>query len=266
MVNLLTKTNERLVFALAVIFSAMMVSNYFGQQSASIAYNVINVSITGTLVFFSTVQVFRNKYSTQMGKAWIYFSTFVTLWFVAEVIWFIDEIVYHTKPWPSEADYFWLAGYPVYFMFSAYYLSPFKTLISKKIIFVASVTVIAALAISIELSVQNIDFSKPEAIIGLAYPVADAILLFPIIISLSLFFRGQVNFLWLMLMIGMLCFIISDLGFLIFTLDDSYYTGHPIDTIYLWAYTFFLFGSYSQLHIFKKRNSENRFNRQESLR
>ncbi|TBR07944.1 MAG: hypothetical protein EPO62_07470 [Candidatus Nitrosotenuis sp.] len=267
MANLQTKTNELLAFALSAIFLALMVSNYFGQQAASITYNVLNMSITGSLVFFSIIQIFRNNYSSQLGKAWICFSSFAVLWFIAEAIWLVDELVYHVKPWPSEADYFWFAGYPLYFMFSAYYLKPFKTLVSKKIVFLASATTVTVLVFSISVSgLQDIDLSKPEAIIGLAYPIADAVSLFPITVSLSLFFRGQVSFLWLLLMMGMLCFVVSDLGFLIFTLDDSYYSGHPIDTIYLWAYTFLLFGSYSQLHIFKKRNSENMFNKQDSLR
>ncbi|TBR25303.1 MAG: hypothetical protein EPO63_02190 [Candidatus Nitrosotenuis sp.] len=267
MANLQTKTNELLVFALCAIFLAMMVSNYFGQQAAGLTYNVLNMSITGPLVLFSIIQILRNKYYSQLGKAWICFSSFATLWFVAEVIWLVDELVYHVKPWPSEADYFWFAGYPMYFMFSMYYLKPFKALISKRVIFLASVTTITVAVFSISVSeLQNIDFSEPEAIIGLAYPIADAATLFPITVSLNLFLRGQVNFLWMLLMIGMLCFVVSDLGFLIFTLDDSYYSGHPIDTIYLWAYTFLLFGSYNQLLVFKKRNSKNRFDMQESLR
>lgn len=267
MANLYAKTNELLVLALSAIFLAMMVSNYFGQQAASITYNVLNMAIIGPLVFFSIIQILRNKRSSQLGKAWVCFSSFVILWFVAEITWLVDELVYHVKPWPSEADYFWFAGYPLYFMFSLYYLKPFRTLVSKKVIFLASATTITVLVFSISVAgLQNVDFLKPEAIIGVAYPIADAIALFPIIVSLNLFFRGQVSFLWLLLMIGMLCFVVSDLGFLVFTLDDSYYSGHPIDTIYLWAYTFLLFGSYSQLYIFKKRNSENRFNVQGSLR
>lgn len=267
MTNLLTKTNERLAFVLAVIFLAIMVSNYFGQQLASITYNVLNMSITGPLVFFSIIQIFRNKHSSQIGKAWICFASFATLWFVAEVIWLIYELVYHTDPWPSESDYFWLAGYPIYFIFSYYYLKPFKTLISKKIIFLASVTAITMLVFSTyETELQDIDFSKPGAVIGLAYPVADAIALFPVTIGVVFFFRGEVNLLWAMLFIGMLCFVIADLGFFIFSMDDSYYSGHPIDVIYLWAYTFLLFGAYSQLDIFKKRNLENKFNKQKDLR
>lgn len=261
------RTNELLVLALSAIFLAMMISNYFGQQATSLTYNVLNMTIIGSLVFFSIIQIFRNKYSSQFGKAWVCFSSFVILWFAAEIIWLVDELVYHVNPWPSDADYFWFAGYPMYFMFSLYYLKPFRTLVSKRIIFLASATTIAMLVFSISVAgLQNVDFSEPEAVIGMVYPIADAIALFPIIVSLNLFFRGQVSFLWLLLMIGMLCFVISDLGFLVFTLDDSYYSGHPIDTIYLWAYTFLLFGSYNQLHIFKKRNSENRFNMQKRLR
>lgn len=245
----------------------MMASNYFGEETASTSYNIMNMSIVTPLVFFSIMQVFRNGYASQMGKAWICFSAFAVLWFVAEAVWLVYELVYQIDPWPSEADYFWLAGYPFYFMFSAYYLKPFKTIVSKKIVLVAAAASITALAFSLYLSeVQDIDFTNPEAVIGLAYPIADAVALFPITISLILFFKGRVNFLWLMLLIGMLCFVISDLGFLIFTLDDSYYSGHPIDTLYLWTYAFFLFGSYNQLQIFKKHNSENKFNNQESFR
>lgn len=269
MANLKTKTrtNELLMLVLAAVFFIMMVSNYFGKDAASLGYNVLNMLITGSLVFFSVLQISRNGYLSKMGKAWICFSSFAILWFVAEAIWLVHEIIYHTKPWPSEVDYFWLAGYPAYFMFSIYYMKPFRALVSKKIIGIASVASVSVLIFSIYMSdLQDVDFSSQEAVLGLAYPVADAISLFPITIGMSLFFRGEVNFLWSMLMIGMLCFVISDMGFLVFTLDDTYYPGHPIDTIYLWAYTFLLFGSYNQIHIFKKRNLENRFNNQNTLR
>lgn len=262
-----TRTNELLVLALAAIFFVMMAANYFGKETAGLAYNTLNILITGPLVFFAIFQVLRNGYQSQMGKAWICFSAFAALWFVAEITWLVYDIIYHVEPWPSESDYFWLAGYPAYFMFSAYYMKSFKSLVSRKIICAASVASISVLGVSIYLSdLQGADFSSQEAILGLAYPTVDAIALFPITIGIILFLRGEVNFLWSMLLIGMLCFVISDTGFLVFTLDETYYSGHPIDTIYLWAYAFLLFGAYNQIHIFKKRNSENRFNDQKTLR
>lgn len=260
------RTNELLVFALAAIFFVMMAANYFGAEMAGLAYNSLNMLITGPLVFFAVFQVFRNGYQSQMGKAWICFSAFVILWFVAEMTWLVYDVVYGVEPWPSEADYFWLAGYPAYFMFSAYYMKPFKSLVSGKIICVASFVSISALVFSMYLSDLQVDFASQEALLGLAYPTVDAMALFPITVGIILFLRGEVNFLWAMLLIGMLCFVISDTGFLVFTLDETYYSGHPIDTIYLWAYTFLLFGAYNQTHIFKKRNSENRFNDQKTLR
>lgn len=265
--RLKTKTNELLVASLAAIFFVIMASNYFGKETAGLAYNVLTMSIIGPLVFFSVLQIFRNGYQSKIGKAWICFSSFVVLWFVAEIIWLVYDVIYHVKPWPSEADYFWLAGYQVYFLFSAYYMRPFRKLVSKKIICIASVVSVSVLAFTIYISdLENADFSNQEAVLGLAYPVMDAASLFPITIGLSLFLRGQVSFLWAMLLIGMLCFVVSDTGFAVFTLDDSYYSGHPIDTIYLWAYTFLLFGAYDQLRIFRRRNAENRFNEQETLR
>jgi hypothetical protein len=81
-----------------------------------------------------------------------------------------------------------------------------------------------------------------------------------------LFFSGKVNFVWFLLLLGMLSFVIADTGFLVLSLDEEYYTGHPIDILYLWAYLFFLFGSYHYLRIFKKRGKEDQFDNQENFR
>jgi hypothetical protein len=66
-------------------------------------------------------------------------------------------------------------------------------------------------------------------------------------------------------MIGMLCFVLADYGYLFLSLDKSYYTGHVIDIPYLWAYLFFLTGVSNYAKIFKKRDQESQFNDQESL-
>jgi hypothetical protein len=113
---------------------------------------------------------------------------------------------------------------------------------------------------------QESSLSEFETALGLAYPLADAVSLVPVMVGLALFFRGQVSLLWSCMLFGMLCFVVADYGYLFFSLENSYYTGHLIDIPYIWAYVFFLFGSYNHAQVFKKRSEENRFNNQEKFR
>lgn len=250
---------------LAIVAVAVIVANYFGQIYATLTSDFANLFITVHLMFVSIVLLVRDRGRGDLGKAWICFTVVVILWFVAERIWMIYDLTDGGDPWPSEADYFWLAGYPVYFVFTFFYLKPFRRSISKTLMFSTStVTVLGAGFLASSIFEEN-SFNI-ETILGIAYPVLDTVSITPIIIGLVLFLRGQVSFLWSCLFIGMLCFIVADYGFLFLSLDQEYYGGHVIDIPYLWAYLFFLFGTNNYAKIFRIRSKNNRFNDQENLR
>jgi hypothetical protein len=224
------------------------------------------LAITIPLVAIAIKLLARDGIRGNFGKSWIFFVAFAVLWFVAERIWSIYELVYRADPWPSEADFFWLAGYPAYFVFTVFYLKPFKNMISFKLIALAFSIATALIAFLVYYTtLQESDLSFFETVLGISYPIFDTISLVPIVIGLVLFFRGQVSFFWSCLMIGMLCFVLADYGYLFLSLDKSYYTGHVIDIPYLWAYLFFLTGVSNYAKIFKKRDQESQFNDQESL-
>jgi len=264
--NLLPTSRTFLVFLLVITTIVILVSNYFGREYATFAYDILNLIITASLVAVCLFLLVKEGIRGDFGKGWLCFTIFNVLWFVAERIWLVYDLVYKTNPWPSEADYFWLAGYPIYFAFAIFYLKPFKNAISIMTV-VLSTGISAAIAgFLIYHTMQESSLFEFETALGLSYPVADTVSLAPIIIGLVLFFRGKVNFLWTCMLIGMLCFVVADYGFSLFSLDDEYYSGHPIDIPYLWAYLFFLFGAYSRVKLFVKPNNESRFNDQEKFR
>ncbi len=43
---------------------------------------------------------------------------------------------------------------------------------------------------------------------------------------------------------------IADTLYIIFALDDLYYPGHPVDILYLFSYTFYVFGAYANIKLF----------------
>jgi hypothetical protein len=256
-----------LAIGFVVIAVTIITAEQFSSEYSGIISNFINLAITVPLVVTSVTIAIRDGIKSDFGKAWLCLAIFITLWFVAERIWMMYDLVYQTDPWPSEADIFWLAGYPMYFAFTFFYLKPFKKSISLTMI-------IATIGLAIMLAAFMIYYSSMQeevldtydAVLGLSYPVVDAFTLIPIILGLILFFRGQVRLLWSCMLIGMLFFVISDYGFFFLSLSGDYHSGSYVDIPYLWAYLFFLAGTYDYLKIFRKRGEENRFNDQDTMR
>ena len=132
-------------------------------------------------------------------------------------------------------------------------------------IITSSLIAIAVLIPNLYMTFENNSGEDKFAIaLGEFYPVADAIVLVPSVIGVMLFFGGKVNFLWSLMLIGIIVEVVADTGFQYFSLDNSYYTGHPIDILFLWSYILFSFGVYDHIKIFKIR--QNSLSDKESLR
>lgn len=263
-----TKKSSKIILPilLGAIAGVVLLSDVVGGPYPALATDLIGFAITAPLVAISVVLAVKNGISGNFGKAWICFAAFAGLWFTADTLWTVYEMVYRIDPFPSPADFFWLAGYPVYFGFAIFYLRPFKGSISRRAIIsgmAASVALLGILAYVMSFESLSVTF---DDMLATAYPVADAVILAPTVIGLSLFFRGQVSFLWSLLLFGMICSIAGDIGFQVVSQSDQYYNGHPVDIPYLWAYVFFAFGIYYHIKIFRSRSQENRFNNQENLR
>ena len=86
--------------------------------------------------------------------------------------------------------------------------------------------------------------------LGAFYPVADAIVLVPAFIGVLLFLGGKVNFPWSLILLGIIV-VVADTGFQYYSLENSMYTGHPVDILFLWSSVLLTFGVYEHLKIFK---------------
>lgn len=232
----------------------MLVAESIGKETAIVFTNWIFLPISGALVVLSIISVKKFGITGSHGKAWISFTVFSAMWFIAEQVWMILELFYHQKPFPSIADFFYIAGYPAYFIFAMLYLQPIKNAITKKMIIMSSLVIMAILVPNLYMTFENNSDEDQFAIaLGASYPVLDAIVLIPSIIGVMLFFGGKVNFLWSLMLIGMIVEVVADIGFQYFSLDNSLYTGHPVDILFLWSYILLSFGVYNHIKIFNAK-------------
>lgn len=248
------QSQKYLLLSLLVSTIVIFVANLSDSETSAMITDIAYVPPTTILVILSIIMALRFRTKGQHAKAWILFACFTSSWFIAEQLWLVYELVYKIDPWPSMADFFYLAGYPLLVTFSFFYLKPVRKAISRNLVILSTAVSGVLLVPTLYLvSGSNSELSNFEVALAASYPILDALLLCPAIIGVILFFRGEVNFLWSLICTATILNVIADTGFLVLSMDDSYYTGHPIDLLYLWAYILFAFGVYSHIKIFKSR-------------
>lgn len=234
------------IFASFVIILANLFSIDTAHLSSSLAFLIV----PAILVILSIWRITKTPQKDNQRTSFFIFAAFAIFSFIAEQLWTVYESIYKIDPYPSLADFFWLASYGLLFLFFIMQLRPLRQLISKNII-------IFSLAISIGFFIPsllttyetNSEISEFELAVTLSYPISETILLAPALIGLLLFFNGKGKIFWGAIVLGVLSNTVSDTFFLYLNTTDSYYTGHPIDTGYLVAYILFSFGIYNTIKL-----------------
>lgn len=248
------KEKNYLIFTLIAVVFVIIFANFLDKSITIIVGNWIYTPITLLLVILSIKITKRNRLVGYLGKSWLLFTVATVCWFVAEHIWVVYELIYEIDPFPSEADIFWLAGYPFFFIFFVLYLQPMRKAISKKMILYASLISLSLLVVSLSVNyVEESELTDVQFIIGISYPISDVIILIPVILGMFLFFKSEVSLLWTLVFFGILSEIIADTLFLFFSLDSSYYTGHPIEILFLCTYVLLIFGVYHHITLFETK-------------
>lgn len=191
------------------------------------------------------------------GKAWIILTIAIVSWYVGDLtyVYYNEYDVEDLSTFTS--DFFYIAGYPLFFVFGIFYLKARKNIVSKKMILsaiiVSSSLVIPSLYISFDMEEE---LSALDVLITAGYPILDGFVLAPVIIGMMLFFRGQVNLLWSLMLFSILCLVVGDTLYLGSYIDNSYYPGHPADMFFLWHYTILSFSFYSHIKLYRKESSK----------
>lgn len=248
----LLKKNNPVIFGwgislggtLAIIIGLYLANINWGIENFSKTVSLpLYTVIPGILIILSIWSISKPKMIVYLPRKSLIFLTLAfSCWFIAEQTWNLYEHVLVIDPYPSIADFFYLAA-PI-FMFCAliFFLKLKKNKVTKKKIvlacFLSALILIPSIFFVFE---ENTDSNLTEIIIGFSYPVVDSILLVPVIIAILLTVTDKENFFWIMILLGVICFIIADSVFLFLVLNDEYVDGHPIDILWISGYTIWTF-------------------------
>ena len=244
---------QKIFFVIICVAAINLIANYFGEETATIVGNLMYIPAASSLLVVSIIVLQRLGTSGKHGTALIALVGFAICWFFAEIIWILQELYFKIDPFPSTADLFYLVGYPFLLMFVISYLEPLKDGITKEILALAILAAIIVLVSSLYVVFnEDEELSNYEFALLAGYPIADAIVLVPALLGVVLFFKGKVNFMWTLFFVGIISLYVADTTFLYTQLEDTYYTGHPLEMLFYFMYFLMAFGIYDYMKLFKK--------------
>jgi signal transduction histidine kinase len=233
-----------LVGTLIVIASLYFVNISIGIENFS---NTISLSVytivPGLLVVLSIWAITKSETIQEIPKNSLVFLVFAfSSWFIAEQTWNLYEHVLDIDPYPSMADFFYLAAPIFMFVSLTFFLKSTEKKISKKMILFSSIIslliLIPSLVATFNVSAEDEPF---EVIIALTYPIVDSIAFVPAIITISFLISNRRSFFWIMIIVGLLVMLAADTAFLFLVIEDEYVDGHPVDILWVSSYTIWTF-------------------------
>ena len=229
-----------LLVVLCVVTVLIFTANQIGEDAAIAVGNYLYIPIQITLLITSIWAVRHFGLEGIHGLGWLAFLGFVISWFAGDMTWIILETVMYTEPYPSAADLFYLPGYSFLLIFAISYIIPFRDAISQKMIITS--VIISVLLTGFSVSLIGVGGTSFADTLSLAYPIADGIILVPVLTGLLLFFKSKVDVLWSLMLFGMLATFVGDVTFAYMEHLGTYHTGNPMELAFYFSYILLTFG------------------------
>ncbi|WP_268543309.1 hypothetical protein [Candidatus Nitrosotenuis cloacae] len=241
----------------ALVASAVIVlsANAVGEEVAVLMGNFLYIPIAGTLLGLSVVILGRFGLGGSHGLAWFAFLGYALSWFMAEMLWLVQELYLKIDPFPSASDVFYIVGYPFLLMFFVAYLQPVRAAITAKVVAPASAFSVGILALTLYHTIGPESGDIFATVLATIYPIFDSMVIIPALVGVVLFFKGKVNFMWTLFCFGTVSLFVADTAFLMDQNNNSYYTGNPMEILFYWNYILMAFGVHNHISLFRKNKS-----------
>lgn len=183
----------------------------------------------------------------------------ILLWFMGETTWGVYEVILRVNiPYPSIADIFYLAGYLPALASTLSLMWIFRRLVTPVRRALAGLVGFAIVGLVFVFVLGPLSGSSSDIVtktFDLAYPFLDAVLLVLVTLILFGFLGSTLSKPWVWICASLLLNAFADIVFSWGTLTGWYYSGHPIELLWLYGYLGFAIG-FNQQRLELSRVSE----------
>jgi diguanylate cyclase (GGDEF)-like protein len=232
----LTPVPRHRLWLAVLVAGLMMVGSYFvlpGGHAQNIAYNMIGVG-SGVLILYGV-----RLYRPSRPACWYWLAAGQLTSAAGDVVWEIYQYVLHQQPFPSLADVFYLAAYPMIGTGLVLLVRIRQGRDSAALIDAAIVA--TGLGMVFWVFVLHPVVTDPtgsllESVINTAYPAADALLL--AVVARLLTGGNDRNASSSLIGAGAVLLLFADIGYSLATRYLSVSAGNPLDALFLLSYVF----------------------------
>ena len=222
------------------------------EQFSYIAVPAFTIFPGFVTVYSIALAVHLHKKKHPQAKGFVLFAIGGACWMIAEQIWQMYDHVWEGDPFPSEADIFYLAAYPLMTAFLFISLKPVLRKTNRNVWLFAIGLSISFLIPSVLAAYDDMFGEESFATgIALSYPILGAIQIVPAIVGIMYLTKQGASLSWMLILFGFIVYGIADTFFLFAEIDGTYYDGHPVDLFWLYSYIFITFAFHIRLKIAK---------------
>ncbi len=199
---------------------------------------IIPVSVS----VFAFITAKRYAGTMVYSRAYIMLGIAFLIMFCAEFTYYVYEQILELEPYPSIADVFFFAFYPMlilYLLMNMKFFAPHITKTGMAIIIVTP-TIITATYINLTIS----DFGSFDFYYGIIFVAAASTTLGLSINTAKIFKGGLIVTAWLVLVIGIMIDVIGDTWYYYIEVNESYTLEHPVNLFWYSAYLLILYALY----------------------
>ena len=187
-----------------------------------------------SLTMAAVVLVTSSRFTGGLRLAWMLIGTAFLLTAAGDILWVLYDVVWEIEPFPSSADLFYLAFYPVIAVGLVLLVRWHKAGDRDSIVdgFIVAIGAgVLAWVFIMSPYIFDSSMSVIEKLVSLAYPVGDLLLV--TVLMRLVFTRGKFSMSSTLLMLGILTTLVADGGFAVTALEGTYATGHWLDAGWL---------------------------------
>ncbi|HET6518107.1 MAG TPA: histidine kinase [Nitrosopumilaceae archaeon] len=231
---------------------------YLTQESGDVEEGIAFLSMSLPLVVAICSFFVAHRYglSQVFGKSYLMFSLAYFVFFLAEMTYYAYDVIYGIDPYPSFADIFFFAFYPLTAMHIIINLRFFKskTTTWQKILFIAIPAVIfSAYTITASEAYGGIeeiildDEATFDYLYGLIFVAVAAITLSLAALGAIVFRGGMLGIVWVLLLVGILINNIGDVWYYYLELFGGFDLYHPVNLFWYSSSLIMIYALYKHI-------------------
>lgn len=242
-----SKINFKIIILILAGAIGFQMFIYFTPESVEIQEDISYLSMAQPLIvsFASFFVAHRYGLSQVFGKSYLILSIAYFAYFLAEFIYYAYDLIYGVDPYPSIADVFFFAVYPLVSLHIIINFRFFKskTGLMQNALFIAIPIIIFTAYTTVALEeyggfeeIISDDESTFDFFYGLIFVAGAAVTLSLAALGALVFRGGMLGVVWVLLLCGVLAFTIGDTWYYYLELFEEYDLYHPVNLFWYASY------------------------------